>query len=98
MPCCVPPLLEEGTHDMKGPSLYLFTTAIATAIGCTSELAEPDAPLPPDDGATCPAQVIDVNRSLFVSPTDPAEQAALRSRFAVSRIMSHILASSGAQR
>ena len=41
---------------------------------------------------------IDIDRSLFISPTAPAEQTALRSRFAVSRIMEHVLASSGAAR
>jgi hypothetical protein len=83
------------------PALYLFASALTAAIGCTTELDEQpggDAVAAPEPVAACTVPPIDIERSLFVSPTAPADQAALRSRFSVSRIMSHLLASSGAAR
>jgi len=84
------------------PAQYLFATAMAAAVGCTSEADDPVEDLPPADAsgsaAACIATPIHIERSLFVSPTAPADQAALRSRFPVSRIMNHVLASSGAAR
>ncbi len=84
------------------PELFILAGAIAAASGCVTDAseapgaAEPDAP---GEAATCPAPPpIDVDRSLFVSPTAPGEQAELRARFSVARIMDHILASSGAPR
>ena len=84
------------------PALYLFASAITAAVGCTSDLDEPGAGDGPADGpdvvAACIVPAIDVDRSLFVSPTVPADQAALRARFSVSRIMSHIVATGGTAR
>jgi len=83
------------------PSLYLLASALTAAIGCTLDADEPSADDPAVDSppvAACAVTPIDIDRSLFVSPTAPADQAALRSRFAVSRIMSRILSSSGAPR
>src|SRR5262245_55979685 len=81
-------------HHMKTrPSHYLFATAIATAaIGCTTE-SEPTVTDDPEELAVCLAPNIDIDRSLFVSPTVPVEQNELRARFSVSRIMQHILQS-----
>ncbi|HWO19820.1 MAG TPA: hypothetical protein VNO30_13635 [Kofleriaceae bacterium] len=85
---------------MTRPALYLLASTLTAAIGCTSDLELPaddtaDAPDAPP-AAACTVTPIDVDRSLFVSPTAPPDQAALRARFSVSRIMNHILASSGA--
>jgi hypothetical protein len=78
-----------------GSTLYLFSTAIAAVIGCTSETGE--APLAETtEAAACVVPTVDIDRSLFVSPTAAADQLALRARFPVSRIMGQILASSGA--
>jgi hypothetical protein len=80
-------------------SLFATSLAIAAAVGCTTDPS--DEPLDadaPEEGAACVVPPVDIDRSLFVSPTQPPEQGLLRSRFAVSRIMSHILASSGAAR
>lgn len=81
------------------PALFL-ASALAAASGCTTDMEEPSPDPTPDAGpAACAAPpTIDVDRSLFVSPRAPAEQALLRQRFAVGRILSQILASSGAAR
>lgn len=83
------------------PALYLFTAAVAGATGCTSELDEaPAGEAPPAAAAAaaaaCVVPTVNVDRSLFVSPTSAIEQTQLRARFSVSRIMQQILASSGA--
>jgi hypothetical protein len=78
------------------PPLSLLATAITAMIGCTLDQAEELVSEEPGALAACIAPNIDIDRSLFVSPTDPIEQNQLRTRFRVSRIMNHILASSGA--
>jgi len=88
------------------PELYLFATAIATAIGCASEAGEPllaeelaegpAATTAAAAAASCVVPTVDIDRSLFVSPTAAAEQTELRTRFPVSRIMQQIFTSSGA--
>ena len=79
--------------------LYLFATAIATAIGCTTDPSEVILDEEPTELAACPAvPVVDIDRSLFVSPTAPLEQAELRLRFSVPRIMKQILTSAGTPR
>ena len=85
------------------PKLYLFATVIFSAIGCAAEsgdaiLDEEPAETATATAAACVVPSVDIDRSLFVSPTTAAEQADLRARFAVSRIMQQILASSGAPR
>jgi len=85
------------------PELYLFATAIVSAIGCAAEsgdaiLAEEPVETATAAAAACVVPTVDIDRSLFVSPTTAAEQTDLRARFAVSRIMQQILASSGAPR
>lgn len=83
------------------PELYLCATAIVTAIGCTSDAIDATEEITPIDEsalALCPAPVVDIDRSLFVSPTVAVEQAELRTRFSVGRIMKQILLSSGAPR
>jgi mono/diheme cytochrome c family protein len=80
------------------PTLYLLASAITAAVGCTSDLDEPSAGDGPDVVAACTIPTIDVDRSLFVSPTAPPDQMALRARFSVSRIMSRILATGGTAR
>jgi cysteine-rich repeat protein len=51
-------------------------------------------PTPPDP----PPVKVDIDSSLFISPTTAADQELLRSRFGVSRIMDRILASAGVAR
>lgn len=80
------------------PELYLCATAIVTTIGCITDPIEPLLDEEPEALAACPVPIIDIDRSLFVSPTAPLEQAELRARFSVPRIMDHLLASSGAAR
>ncbi len=57
------------------PSLYLLASAITAAVGCTSDLDAPTAgdgsTDEPDVVAACAIPTIDVDRSLFVSPTAP---------------------------
>jgi hypothetical protein len=78
--------------------LLFFATAFATITGCTDP-ADPILDEDPDDLAVCQATPpINIDRSLFVSPTAPIEQAQLRARFSVSRIMNHLLASAGTAR
>jgi len=92
-------LIQEALIAMNyRPVIFCFATALTAATACTSDLDEPPPDEVPDAAAPCTVPPLDVDRSLFISPTAPADQAALRSRFAVSRIMNHILASSGAAR
>jgi hypothetical protein len=90
-------------------SIAAAALAALAAIGCTIDPADPadsgdpapveDAPDDVAEAAMCPAPPpIDIDRSLFVSPTNPLDQAQLRARFSASRIMAHLLASSGAAR
>ena len=76
--------------------------AALTAAACVPDDVGVD-PLPPPGeasaaAAACTIPPLNVDRSLFVSPTAPTEQAALRARFSLSRILAHVLASSGAAR
>ena len=86
---------------MRARTALVFATAIATTIGCATESDElvPEDEAQPQELALCPIPPppIDIDRSLFVSPTLAIEQAELRQRFSVGRIMKHILVSSGAQ-
>ena len=95
---------------MRTRAALLFTTATATATataaaiatlaGCATDPSETDRLVPDDEvqeQAICPAPApVVIDRSLFVSPTLAVEQAELRSRFSVAKIMKHILTSSGA--
>jgi hypothetical protein len=76
----------------------LFAAVLATAIGCTSDPSEPLLTEEPDESAACTIPALDIDRSLYVSPTTPSDQALLRSRFPVARIMTQLLQSSGAKR
>ncbi|HWO24504.1 MAG TPA: hypothetical protein VNO30_37435 [Kofleriaceae bacterium] len=73
--------------------------ALTAATGCATEPpTEPHLAEAPDPSAACVIPAIDVARSLLVSPTSQSEQTQLRTRFTVTRIMKHILDSSGAAR
>ena len=78
----------------------LLVAALAAAIGCTVDPTDSGEEHVTETGplAACVVPPIHVDRSLFVSPTTAADQAALRAKFPVSRIMKHLLTSSGAAR
>jgi hypothetical protein len=78
--------------------LCLSAIAFTTAIGCTADPSEPLLTEEPDQSAACTVPTINIDRSLFVSPTTQSEQSQLRQRFTVTRIMKHIRDSSGAAR
>jgi hypothetical protein len=83
------------SHSPLSPLSVLATSLIA-AIGCTSDPSESILDEELGRNVACTVGAINVDRSLFVSPTTATEQALLRQRFSLSRIMSHVLASSGA--
>lgn len=68
----------------------------AAAAPLLAELAAPATDA--DQRAACTIPSLNVDRSLFVSPTLATDQAALRARFSLSRVLTHVLASSGAAR
>ena len=79
--------------DAGTPPLDEAAAAVDVAAAAASS-----APLLARPGAACTIPSINIDRSLFVSPTLATDQAALRARFPLSRILGHILASSGAAR